>query len=63
MTPQQAQARLKDPSLSDHEREQIYQYLHYLAAEGVSAKPSPAARAAPRKNSRHTRHNPRAGQP
>jgi len=28
--------RLKDPRLTDHERESLHQYLHYLDAEGIS---------------------------
>ena len=28
--------RLKDPRLTDHERERLHQYLHYLDAEGIS---------------------------
>ena len=27
--------RLKDPRLTDHERERLHQYLHYLDAEGI----------------------------
>ena len=27
--------RLKDPRLTDHERESLHQYLHYLDAEGI----------------------------
>ena len=32
--------RLKDPRLTDHERESLHQYLHYLDAEGISTTSS-----------------------
>ena len=28
--------KLKDPRLTDHERERLHQYLHYLDAEGIT---------------------------
>ena len=59
MTREQAQAKLNDRMLTEHDRERLYQYLHYLDVEHVS--PTSAKR--PTKKSRHTGHNPRAGQP
>ena len=56
MTREQAQAKLKDRMLTEHDRERLLQYLHYLDAEHIS--PQSAKR--PTKKSRH---NPRAGQP
>ena len=58
MTREQAQHLLKDRNLSEHDRERILQYLHYLDVEHVS--PTSAKR--PAKKSRHTGHKPRAGQ-
>ena len=59
MTRDQAQHKLKDRMLTEHDRERLLQYLHYLDVEHVS--PQSAKR--PTKKSRHTGHNPRAGQP
>ena len=59
MTREQAQAKLNDRMLTEHDRERLLQYLHYLDVEHVS--PTSAKR--PTKKSRHTGHNPRAGQP
>jgi hypothetical protein len=39
MTREQALSKLKDRNLSDHEREQVHQYLFYLEVEGVEGKP------------------------
>ena len=36
MTREQAQHLLKDCNLSDHDRERLLQYLHYLDVEHVS---------------------------
>ena len=32
--------KLKDPRLTDHERERLHQYLHYLDAEGITTTSS-----------------------
>ena len=37
---QETLRRLKDPRLTDHERESLHQYLHYLDAEGISTTSS-----------------------
>ena len=58
MTREQAHHLLKDRMLTEHDRERILQYLHYLDVEHVS--PTSAKR--PAKKSRHTGHLPRAGQ-
>lgn len=54
MTREQALNALKSTTLSDHERESILQYLHYIQVEGV--KPTSAKR--PAQKTRHqSRHN------
>ena len=58
MTREQAHHLLKDRMLTEHDRERLLQYLHYLDVEHVS--PTSAKR--PAKKSRHTGHLPRAGQ-
>jgi hypothetical protein len=58
MTREQAQHLLKDRMLTEHDRERLLQYLHYLDVEHVS--PTSAKR--PAKKSRHTGHKPSAGQ-
>jgi hypothetical protein len=49
----QAEQDLKNPRLSDHELEQIRQYLHYLTVENIH--PERHAKRPAQKNS-HTRH-------
>ena len=58
MTREQAQHLLKDRNLSEHDRERILQYLHYLDVEHVS----PRSAKRPAKKSRHTGHKRDAGQ-
>lgn len=59
MTRQQALDKLKDRMLTDHERERIHQYLHYLDAEGITPKSSSAKR--PAQKFAHSRSNYHAG--
>jgi len=49
VTREQALRLLKDRTLSDHERERIHQYLHYLDTEGITHnnKPSNSRRGKP----------------
>jgi hypothetical protein len=53
MTRQQALDKLKDRMLTDHERERIHQYLHYLDVEGVTPRPSPNSAKRPAQKNRH----------
>jgi hypothetical protein len=55
MTRNQALHKLKDRMLTDHDRERLHQYIHFLDTEHVS--PTSAKR--PTKKSGH---NPRAAQ-
>ena len=54
-TRQNALERLKDRNLTEHERERIHQYLHYLDAEGITP------RASSNKPSNSRRGKPHAG--
>ena len=54
MTRDQIAAKLRDRNLSDHEREKLHQYLHYLDAEGISGAASPSRAKRPaQKNKRN----------
>lgn len=58
MTKHQIEQQLKNSGLSNHEREQLLQLLHYMMVEGVSTAPTAAAQHKRPHNNNNNKHRP-----